>query len=254
MPIELDWVGILREILHVLRPLWPLAALVVVVELLKLFGPVLLHRRRNRLARSLRDMSPEGFEHFCRDLVSAMGYRARTTRYLADGGVDVFAEDGNGEQVVVQCKRWTGRVGVRIVRELLGVVAIQETREGWLVTTSDFTPQAYKEAEGQPLRLINGSALRKLVTEYLPRYFVRLGPEPHVAPPVEVGADRDPGILRGEVELFPSQSAARAGARPEWPIVCEACGREATVPFKPRGDGPLYCRDCYRRLAAGARR
>lgn len=28
--------------------------------------------------------------------------------------------------------------------------------------------------------------------------------------------------------------------------VCSDCGRETQVPFQPRGDKPVYCRDCYR--------
>ena len=27
--------------------------------------------------------------------------------------------------------------------------------------------------------------------------------------------------------------------------VCAACGQETQVPFKPSGDRPVYCRDCY---------
>jgi CxxC-x17-CxxC domain-containing protein len=26
---------------------------------------------------------------------------------------------------------------------------------------------------------------------------------------------------------------------------CARCGREALVPFEPRGDKPVYCSDCY---------
>lgn len=26
---------------------------------------------------------------------------------------------------------------------------------------------------------------------------------------------------------------------------CANCGKTATVPFKPSGDKPVYCRDCY---------
>ena len=28
-------------------------------------------------------------------------------------------------------------------------------------------------------------------------------------------------------------------------ITCSACGKQAQVPFKPSGDRPVYCRDCY---------
>jgi CxxC-x17-CxxC domain-containing protein len=26
---------------------------------------------------------------------------------------------------------------------------------------------------------------------------------------------------------------------------CSECGKEARVPFQPRGDRPVYCSDCY---------
>ena len=28
-------------------------------------------------------------------------------------------------------------------------------------------------------------------------------------------------------------------------IICASCGREATVPFVPRLDRPVYCADCF---------
>src|ERR1051325_345199 len=27
--------------------------------------------------------------------------------------------------------------------------------------------------------------------------------------------------------------------------VCSSCGKDATVPFQPRGDRPVYCSDCF---------
>ncbi|MDA8334896.1 MAG: zinc-ribbon domain containing protein [Peptococcaceae bacterium] len=35
--------------------------------------------------------------------------------------------------------------------------------------------------------------------------------------------------------------------RQMFPAVCAACGRETQVPFQPRGDRPVYCRDCFTR-------
>jgi len=29
--------------------------------------------------------------------------------------------------------------------------------------------------------------------------------------------------------------------------VCSDCGKECEVPFKPSGDRPVYCRDCFRK-------
>jgi CxxC-x17-CxxC domain-containing protein len=34
-------------------------------------------------------------------------------------------------------------------------------------------------------------------------------------------------------------------ARPSYEAVCAECGVTTTVPFRPRGDRPVYCRTCY---------
>ncbi len=30
--------------------------------------------------------------------------------------------------------------------------------------------------------------------------------------------------------------------------VCASCGQKAMVPFQPRGNKPVYCSDCYRKV------
>ena len=37
--------------------------------------------------------------------------------------------------------------------------------------------------------------------------------------------------------------------REMYPAVCANCGAKTQVPFQPRGDRPVYCSDCYRKLA-----
>ncbi len=36
------------------------------------------------------------------------------------------------------------------------------------------------------------------------------------------------------------------GSKPQFEVVCSACGCETTVPFEPKSDRPVYCSDCYR--------
>ena len=36
--------------------------------------------------------------------------------------------------------------------------------------------------------------------------------------------------------------------RQMYPATCAECGRDTEVPFEPRGDRPLYCSDCYRKV------
>lgn len=36
------------------------------------------------------------------------------------------------------------------------------------------------------------------------------------------------------------------GQRQSFEITCSNCGKKDTVPFQPRGDRPVFCRDCFR--------
>lgn len=46
-----------------------------------------------------------------------------------------------------------------------------------------------------------------------------------------------------------SSAAGQAGTdqygRQIYEVTCSSCGNKAQVPFKPSGDRPVYCRDCY---------
>ena len=39
------------------------------------------------------------------------------------------------------------------------------------------------------------------------------------------------------------------GAREMFQVTCSNCGQMAEVPFQPRGDKPVYCRDCFAQRA-----
>jgi CxxC-x17-CxxC domain-containing protein len=41
-------------------------------------------------------------------------------------------------------------------------------------------------------------------------------------------------------------SGGYGGARQMYPAVCAQCGKDTEVPFKPSGDRPVYCSDCYK--------
>jgi len=36
--------------------------------------------------------------------------------------------------------------------------------------------------------------------------------------------------------------------RQMFPAICAECGKDTEVPFEPRGDKPVYCSDCYRKV------
>ncbi|HXW50550.1 MAG TPA: zinc-ribbon domain containing protein [Candidatus Acidoferrales bacterium] len=46
------------------------------------------------------------------------------------------------------------------------------------------------------------------------------------------------------------ESSRMGGPREMFRIVCSECGSEAEVPFQPRGDKPVYCRNCFQKQRA----
>ena len=44
------------------------------------------------------------------------------------------------------------------------------------------------------------------------------------------------------------------GPRQMYSATCSNCGREAQVPFQPRGDKPVYCSDCFEKRRSAAPR
>jgi CxxC-x17-CxxC domain-containing protein len=40
-------------------------------------------------------------------------------------------------------------------------------------------------------------------------------------------------------------------AREYFMAICSECGKEAQLPFKPRGDRPVYCSDCFGKRRSG---
>lgn len=48
------------------------------------------------------------------------------------------------------------------------------------------------------------------------------------------------------------ESFSSSGSRPNFETICAECGVTTTVPFRPRGDRPVYCRTCFTaRVPAG---
>ena len=42
------------------------------------------------------------------------------------------------------------------------------------------------------------------------------------------------------------------GPREMHPVVCAQCGIDTTVPFRPTGDKPVYCSDCFSQQRSGS--
>jgi CxxC-x17-CxxC domain-containing protein len=45
---------------------------------------------------------------------------------------------------------------------------------------------------------------------------------------------------------YNSSRSSYGAPREMFTTTCSQCGKEAQVPFQPRGDRPVYCADCFR--------
>lgn len=105
------------------------------------------------------------FETLVGESYRRQGYEVAETKGGADGGVDLVLRRGN-ERVLVQCKHWQAQtVGVKVVRELKGVVAHAGGTGGAVVTSGRFTTEAVTFAREADIDLVDGVKLKQLAKE-----------------------------------------------------------------------------------------
>lgn len=113
-------------------------------------------------AAVLNRMDWKRFEALTAEYYHQLGFRAETIQCGPDGGIDVklFRGDEATPAAIVQCKAWTNRpVGVKAVRELLGVMVHNKVETGVFLTTSSFTTDAVEFAKGHKIALGTGEQL-----------------------------------------------------------------------------------------------
>lgn len=63
----------------------------------------------------------------------------------------------------------------------------------------------------------------------------------------EKGFQNEPQRCREcrQVRRSHTGDGASSVRRPSFDTICAQCGVNTTVPFRPRGDRPVYCRTCF---------
>lgn len=123
-------------------------------------------------------LSAEQFELEIASWFSRQGYKAKTTKYVGDGGVDVILER-NGEKTYVQCKHFVGgKVDIKVVRELCGVMSSDGVTKGVIACLNGLSSDnAYSFAHKNNIRVVDlatltGGAERVTINEEdLPGYY-----------------------------------------------------------------------------------
>jgi restriction system protein len=110
----------------------------------------------------LNQLTPSEFEAYvAQHIFERQGYTVLNVRDTKDGGIDVLITDAQGQQAVVQCKRYRQNVGEPIVRDLYGTMIHAGATHAFLITTAGFTTEARRWAMGKPITLIDGLQLVK---------------------------------------------------------------------------------------------
>lgn len=117
----------------------------------------------------INNLDGHAFENLIYNLLIKMGLEVEASKKSNDGGIDITAKSDDpitGGLYIIQCKRYSSKVGEPVVRDLYGVINHINASKGVLITNSDFSKQAIDFANGKPLELINGDKLRELLTKY----------------------------------------------------------------------------------------
>ena len=61
----------------------------------------------------------------------------------------------------------------------------------------------------------------------------------------EKGFQNEPRRCKACRDARKAQNGNGGTPRPMFTVICDGCGCETQVPFQPRGDRPVYCRDCF---------
>ena len=119
---------------------------------------------RQTSIESIRELPWKQFEHLLGEAYRRQGFTVSENEGAgADGGIDLTIRR-SGETYLVQAKQWkTYKVGVKVVREMLGLVAAHGATGAIVVCSGDYTAEARDFAAKNPVELVDGAALLTMI-------------------------------------------------------------------------------------------
>lgn len=115
----------------------------------------------------LRTLEWKRFEDVCQKFYALKGIKSETTPLGPDGGIDIYLfQDESGKPTsIVQCKAWNERrpVGIKPIRELLGVMVHGKIEKAFFIVSGSFTDEAKQFAQANRIILITGEMLLAMI-------------------------------------------------------------------------------------------
>mgnify|MGYP001229243683 CR=1 FL=1 len=183
--------------------------------------------RRGRVERqtgqgSIDKLSWSDFESLLSEAFRRQGFAVEHTGGpRPDGGIDQRLTKA-GAVTLVQCKHWKQQqVGVKVVRELLGVVTSEGAQSGIVVTSGRFTQDATAFADRNPIRLIAGPELVQMISEVQRSGRIAKQPSPAAKSVPPAPAASKPVHPARSVPVAASSTPSPSSAAP---VSCPKCG------------------------------
>lgn len=138
------------------------AAILVVVVLIFVIGRRI---RKSKRPNTIDEMDGRDFEHFCAELLEKRGFvEVEVTKGSGDYGVDILAEK-DGVTYAIQCKRYTGPIGVKAVQEAYAGRDYYDRMVGAVLTNQYFTSPAVEAAKRLKILLWDRGYLDSMIEE-----------------------------------------------------------------------------------------
>lgn len=107
-------------------------------------GEIACHVKQN--PAEVLHLDPFKYEELVASVFKQFGYNVIRTQKTRDGGYDLMLySNGSEEPVLVECKRYSRTVGVKVVRELTGVMFRLGLNRGAIVAPVAFSKDAQRE-------------------------------------------------------------------------------------------------------------
>ena len=120
---------------------------------------------RQTSLKSIQQLTWKEFEYLIGEAYRRQGYTVKENFSNGpDEGIDLVLSK-NSKTILVQCKKWlSGKVGVSIIREHLGVIVAHRANNGIVVCSNGFTDEAKNFAEKTRIELVGPKELVKLIS------------------------------------------------------------------------------------------
>lgn len=112
----------------------------------------------------LKKMDGVEFENYLAKLFEDFGFEVETTPTTGDYGADLLLYKSQ-QKIAVQAKCYSGSVGVSAVQEAISGMMYYQCHSAWVVTTGNFTANAFELAQKSKVRLIGRNELGMLIVE-----------------------------------------------------------------------------------------